>query len=66
MKCAVEGQEFTLCGTACHPTCDAPNPESCTKQCIIGCQCPRGLILDEENNKCVMKKDCGMYRVMLY
>ncbi|XP_065887926.1 matrilin-2-like isoform X3 [Dysidea avara] len=59
VKCAVEGQEFTLCGTACHPTCDAPNPESCTKQCIIGCQCPRGLILDEENNKCVMKKDCA-------
>ena len=60
VKCTVEDQEFTMCGTACPPTCEAPNPGLCTEQCVIGCQCPKGLILDEENDRCVMKKDCGM------
>jgi len=60
-RCTVEGQECVeACVTACPPTCEDPEPVSCTSECVVGCRCPNGTVLDEENNKCVMKKDCGM------
>ena len=63
-RCVIDGQECVeTCVTACPPTCENPEPKSCTAECIVGCQCPNGTVLDEENNKCVMKKDCGMYLV---
>ena len=56
----MKGQEFKKCGNSCPPTCEAPNPIPCTKDCVSGCQCRKGLVFDEENNRCVNKKDCDM------
>lgn len=68
-ECTIEGQVYTTCGSACPPTCRYI-PYGCIEQCIAGCQCPRGTILDEAANKCVKKKeDCGMnktsYRLLI-
>ena len=51
--CPIEGQEYTECGTACPPTCKTPIPFPCTAECVNGCQCPAGTVLDEQNNTCV-------------
>ena len=52
-SCSVEGQEYTECGTACPVTCQNLNPAPCAPDCVPGCQCPLGTVLDEQNNKCV-------------
>ncbi|XP_065913510.1 keratin-associated protein 16-1-like [Dysidea avara] len=57
-KCPLEGQVFTTCGTACPPTCNDPGPVICTLQCVVGCQCPSGTVLDEKNRKCVKPDQC--------
>ena len=59
-ECTTEGQVYTTCGTACPPTCNYCKPGGCTQQCVAGCQCPYGTVLDETNNRCVRKEDCGM------
>jgi len=46
------------CGTACPPTCSKPAPVRCTLQCVPGCQCPRGTVLDEDNMRCVRPQFC--------
>ena len=58
-ECPIEGQVFTTCGTACPPTCNNPGPLICTLQCVVGCQCPPGTVLDEKNKKCVKPEQCG-------
>nr|XP_033324493.1 chymotrypsin inhibitor-like [Megalopta genalis] len=45
------------CGTACPKTCENPNPQICTEQCVIGCQCKDGLVRNK-NWKCVPKWKC--------
>ena len=70
MTCDIEGQKFTSCGSACPPTCSNPNP-ICTRQCVPGCQCPRGTVLDEVQNKCVRLNQCSklhnnMYTMLQY
>ena len=45
------------CGTACPPTCKNPNPY-CTRQCVAGCQCPHGTVLDESTDRCVAEQEC--------
>ena len=52
-SCPIEGQEYTECGTACPLTCKNLYPAPCAPDCVPGCQCPLGTVLDEENNKCV-------------
>ena len=64
--CDIEGQKFTSCGTACPPTCSNPDPRICTLQCVIGCQCPQGTVLDEEQNKCVTKDQCRKTNNVIY
>ena len=32
----------------------------CTAQCVVGCQCPAGTVLDEVEQKCVSLDQCGM------
>jgi len=50
---------FTECGTACPPTCKEPGPVACTQQCVVGCQCPIGTVLDEVQKKCVKPNQCA-------
>ncbi|XP_071504940.1 zonadhesin-like [Diadema antillarum] len=50
------GQEFHLCGTSCEATCEDPDPQICTSQCVSGCFCPPGLV--KNGDECVMLQDC--------
>nr|XP_002735967.1 PREDICTED: IgGFc-binding protein-like [Saccoglossus kowalevskii] len=62
--CAIEcppNQVYNTCGSACPPTCDIPFPVAeCTEQCIEGCFCEDGLILDV-GNVCIPQSECGCY-----
>ncbi|XP_011186956.2 chymotrypsin inhibitor-like [Zeugodacus cucurbitae] len=51
-----EHEEFTTCGSACPPRC-VERFAPCTLQCIVGCQCKRGYVLNKAN-KCVLKRNC--------
>ena len=59
-SCPIEGQVSQSCGSACPPTCATPHP-ICTKQCVPGCQCPPGTVLDEVANKCVLLTKCSEF-----
>ncbi|KAH0948343.1 hypothetical protein HN011_009229 [Eciton burchellii] len=52
-----ENQEWKSCGTACPPTCSNPNPQICTLQCVIGCQCKNGYLLNPSGH-CVLPSEC--------
>ncbi|XP_020288981.1 chymotrypsin inhibitor-like [Pseudomyrmex gracilis] len=52
-----ENQEWTTCGSACPPSCNSDPHRACTLQCIIGCQCKSGLLLNSQGN-CVAAQDC--------
>ena len=58
-ECPIEGQVYTVCGTACPAICNKPQPLFCTLQCVRGCQCPLGTFLDELQNKCVEADECS-------
>ncbi|KJH50179.1 trypsin Inhibitor like cysteine rich domain protein [Dictyocaulus viviparus] len=47
-----DNEQFNECGTACEPSCRNPNPQICTLQCVIGCQCKPGLYRND-NGICV-------------
>ena len=64
-ECTIEGQVYTTCGTACPSTC-THQPYICTQQCVFGCQCPFGTVLDEVNNRCVKIEDCRTYNSLVY
>ena len=49
--CSIPGQVYTECGSACPPTCADLDP-TCTHQCVPGCQCPCGTVL--QGNHCVL------------
>ncbi|XP_001607369.1 chymotrypsin inhibitor-like [Nasonia vitripennis] len=55
--CPKPNQEWTTCGSACPPICDDKEPKMCTLQCVIGCQCKRGYLLNSDG-KCVKPEDC--------
>lgn len=50
---------YLNCGTSCSPTCQSRAPEICNTQCVSGCFCSNGTILDEATNKCVYPDQCG-------
>ncbi|XGW06819.1 hypothetical protein V3C99_016830 [Haemonchus contortus] len=53
-----ENEEFRQCGTACEPSCENPNPQSCTKKCVLNvCQCKRGFVRGA-NRTCIHQQDC--------
>eukprot|EP00486_Rosalina_sp_Unknown_P000472 CAMPEP_0201565154 /NCGR_PEP_ID=MMETSP0190_2-20130828/4046_1 /ASSEMBLY_ACC=CAM_ASM_000263 /TAXON_ID=37353 /ORGANISM="Rosalina sp." /LENGTH=525 /DNA_ID=CAMNT_0047982299 /DNA_START=52 /DNA_END=1629 /DNA_ORIENTATION=- len=53
-----ENEEYQTCGTACPAICgdDAFGP--CTMQCVTGCFCKTGYILDEEDGECISDDEC--------
>ena len=50
------GKEFTLCGSACAPTCKERKDVFCPTVCLEGCFCPKGTV--ENNGECINPKDC--------
>ncbi|KAH6991134.1 cysteine-rich/TIL venom protein 2 precursor [Ilyonectria sp. MPI-CAGE-AT-0026] len=55
-KCP-KNQVYTECGTACPLRCGQPPPEACTMQCVIGCQCKPGFLLNSSGS-CVPPSCC--------
>lgn len=53
------GQIFEQCGEACSRTCSdlQSGPESCKLQCVEGCRCPSGQVLDD-NGECILESMC--------
>lgn len=56
-RCSKPHQKYEECGTACPPSCKTPKPEACTEQCVKGCFCEPGYVLDDQGN-CVDPKRC--------
>ncbi|XP_037818496.1 chymotrypsin inhibitor-like [Lucilia sericata] len=56
-ECEGANQEFNDCGIACPPTCDEPGPKPCTLQCVPGCHCQDGYVLNE-SDECVLPEAC--------
>ncbi|XP_078511464.1 zonadhesin-like [Lissotriton helveticus] len=57
----VGNSNYTDCGTACPLTCaNYKNPnQACTLQCVQGCFCNEGFVLDSAASKCcIPKSDC--------
>ena len=54
--CPVEGQVFQRCRT-CPATC-SNRDLVCTLDCVPGCGCPPGQLIDTVNNKCVRPDQC--------
>ncbi|XP_073846944.1 serine protease inhibitor swm-1-like [Musca autumnalis] len=52
-----ENEEYVTCGTACPLTCTKQSPGVCTLQCVVGCQCKDGYVLNDEK-ECVLTKNC--------
>ncbi|XP_062513326.1 von Willebrand factor-like isoform X2 [Corticium candelabrum] len=55
-KCP-NGSVYNTCGTACPLTCDSPHPRTCTRQCVLGCFCPTGML--QRNTTCVTPDECN-------
>ncbi|KHJ43166.1 trypsin Inhibitor like cysteine rich domain protein [Trichuris suis] len=58
-KCG-PNQVYLRCGPSCPLTCEdvlRPKPKMCTLQCVRGCFCKGGYVLDEEKN-CVPRRRC--------
>ena len=53
------GLVYTDCCTVCPLMCNKPQPLFCTLQCVPGCQCLSGTVLDELQNKCVKPDECS-------
>ena len=57
-----ENEEFDQCGTACPDTCDNKDEiRPCTRECVIGCFCKDGYVLDEEDGECIPEDECFSY-----
>lgn len=52
-----QNQEYTSCGSACPPACNSDPRQPCTMQCVIGCQCKSGYLLNKDG-ECVLSQDC--------
>jgi len=57
-----DGTTFNSCGSACHPTCNEPEPEACIELCVERCDCPEGTVqVDSSANDdplCVTLDQC--------
>ena len=45
---------------SCHQTCDNVNDTlACPQVCVFnGCECPIGMVIDEDENECVAPLQC--------
>uniref|UniRef100_A0A2R5LMA0 Putative chymotrypsin-elastase inhibitor ixodidin n=1 Tax=Ornithodoros turicata TaxID=34597 RepID=A0A2R5LMA0_9ACAR len=55
------GAVYSNCGTACPEVCRQPPPRFCTQQCVRGCFCRPGLILDQSRRRCIPRHICPFY-----
>ena len=60
IACPVGGQIRVECGSPCNTTCANMNMLlACTAVCVVnGCQCPHGMVIDEQSNTCVSPTVC--------
>ncbi|XP_035917182.1 chymotrypsin-elastase inhibitor ixodidin-like isoform X1 [Anopheles stephensi] len=60
-----ENQVYKQCGTACPATCDNMDTvQGCTKQCVAGCFCVDGYVLNDKGQcipKCLCPKQYNTY-----
>ena len=60
--CTIKGQIIKQC--ASHPNCtktcnNTDESIACTQQCVpYGCECPDGMVVDEESNECISINEC--------
>lgn len=55
-------EEFSICGTACPDTCDNYMiSRPCTTNCVRGCFCKDGYVINTKTNKCIPKSKCRKY-----
>jgi hypothetical protein len=50
-------QEYNTCGTACPISCKDQNVFFCTGQCVQGCFCEAGYVLNADG-RCILIADC--------
>ena len=47
------------CAPLCHTTCSNFGHNSpCPVVCVRGCGCPQGMVIDEDQRRCVMPLQC--------
>ena len=59
------GQVFKECGSACTTTCDTPENQMCTKQCVQKCECPTESPVWHEG-QCITKAQCPQGNFSFY
>ena len=57
-ECPINGQLYSLEAPDCVATCSDPYP-TCSGQTKEGCDCPKGTVMDEIENKCVPLSKCS-------
>ena len=69
LACPVQGQVRKSC--AAQPECAATCTNrftliACPAICVIdGCECPTGMVIDEDSNKCVRISECPESKMKL-
>ena len=53
-----DNEEYNRCGTACPSICGDSGSKICTRQCVAGCFCLPGFILDEQDGNCIPVNEC--------
>merc|ERR1739848_298855 len=59
----LENEYYNECGSSCVNTCDNPQATSgpCTDECVEGCFCSEGFVLDRDQGKCIPWQQCDWY-----
>ncbi|XP_065186451.1 uncharacterized protein LOC135817249 isoform X3 [Sycon ciliatum] len=55
-----QNEVYQECGTACPATCGVSGPRMCTMQCVMGCFCQSGFVLESSANgaQCISHAEC--------